>query len=141
MRKVCVCVLYNFLFTTLIFLNYIFIKFFSNFIEKNETHQRNFSSFVNLKAGVPTTSGNIRRRPGKVGNPGEPNTVRLSAANPTLPVPKNIKNSIKFGSCLKTGQHFIFVILYLLLLIKYIFLIPYQRYCSIFICINNKNLI
>ena len=29
--------------------------------------------------------------------------------------------SSKKGSCLKTGQHFIFVILYLLLLIKYIF--------------------
>ena len=33
------------------------------------------------------------------------------------------------GSCLKSGQHLIFVIIYLLLPIKYIFFIPYQRYC------------
>ena len=45
------------------------------------------------------------------------------------------------GSCLKTGQHFIFVILYLLLLIKYIYLIPYQRYCLNFLCIKAKDLI
>ena len=40
----------------------------------------------------------------------------------------------KLGSCLKTSQHFIFVIIYLLLPIKlFNFWIPYQRYCLFFL--------
>ena len=35
----------------------------------------------------------------------------------------------KHGSCLKTGQHSIFLTIHLFLPIKYIFFIPYQRYC------------
>ena len=52
-----------------------------------------------------------------------------------------IKWSKLKGSFLKTGQHFIFVILYSLLLIKYIYLIPYQGYCLNFLCIKAKDLI
>ena len=43
------------------------------------------------------------------------------------------------GSCLKTGQHFIFVILYLLLLIKYIFFYSVSKILIKKLCIKAKD--
>ena len=43
------------------------------------------------------------------------------------------------GSCLKTGQHFIFIILYLLLLIKYIFFDSVSKILFKKLCIKAKD--
>ena len=41
------------------------------------------------------------------------------------------------GSCLKTGQHFIFVIIAIFITAYKKYLIPYQRYCLHFFIANN----
>ena len=53
--------------------------------------------------------------------------------NMTINCYKSMHYTSIFGSCLKTGQHFIFVIIYLLLPINCTIWIPYQRYCLIFL--------
>ena len=48
------------------------------------------------------------------------------------------QKTLKNGSCLKTGQHFIFAIIYLLLPIKYIIFDSVSTILFIFFIVNNN---